>query len=249
MQELNYRDGGSGEHTLVFLHYFGGSSKTWAAVITLLKESFRCIAIDLPGFGYSAPLPTPANVQNVAVKTANFLSSLPIHNHVLIGHSMGGKIAMQLAAMLSSTATQLILIAPSPPTPEPANADKTKELLNAYGNRTALEKIAQDLVSKQLSDDALQKIVDDNLCIAETAWKDWITIGCQEDISASITQIRLPVTVITGEDDPNFSTSLLQKEIGGCLPQARFPELQKAGHLLPVEVPEILARKIADTAS
>ncbi|MEJ7674662.1 MAG: alpha/beta fold hydrolase [Chitinophagaceae bacterium] len=50
---LNFVETGKGNTTLVFLHYFGGSSKSWNGVIEQLKESFHCIAIDLRGFGDS----------------------------------------------------------------------------------------------------------------------------------------------------------------------------------------------------
>ena len=55
-------DSKRGKTTLVFLHYFGGSSRTWSKLIRRLQPYFRCIAPDLPGFGNSAPL-TPAYLQ------------------------------------------------------------------------------------------------------------------------------------------------------------------------------------------
>ena len=48
---LSYSDTGSGANTLVFLHYFGGSSRTWQPVIDLLAPDFRCVALDLRGWG------------------------------------------------------------------------------------------------------------------------------------------------------------------------------------------------------
>jgi len=47
---LHFTDVGKGKVTLVFLHYFGGSSNSWGKVIAELSHVFRCIAIDLPGF-------------------------------------------------------------------------------------------------------------------------------------------------------------------------------------------------------
>ncbi len=58
-EALNFVEDGKGETTLVFLHYFGGSIKSWAGVIDKLKNYFHCVAIDLSGFGNS-PKPQKA---------------------------------------------------------------------------------------------------------------------------------------------------------------------------------------------
>jgi len=67
---LSFVETGKGKITLVFLHYFGGSYKTWAKVIKELSNDYRCIAIDLPGFGdseiTSATLSVKENAKIVA---------------------------------------------------------------------------------------------------------------------------------------------------------------------------------------
>lgn len=246
---MHFEESGSGDVPIIFLHYFGGSSRTWKPVVDLLKDRFRCIAIDLPGFGSSSPLPSPASVERVAGKVNALLEKLRLKKYVLVGHSMGGKIAMQIATASPPTVRQLILVAPSPPTPEPMSEQETKELLAAFGNAQAFEKIAKGLVAEPLVETALKKIVDDNLRIQQPAWADWIEAGSKEDISTTVKKIHAPVLVISGEKDPNFSTQFLQKEVGGHLPGARFVEIKNAGHLLPVEAPEMLAQTIVRTIS
>jgi pimeloyl-ACP methyl ester carboxylesterase len=245
--DLYYTDEGSGEITLVFLHYFGGSSRTWKKVIELLKVTFRCIAIDLPGFGFSAPLSGTATVERVAEKIAGLLKKVEIKKYVLVGHSMGGKIVMQLASLSLPTIQQVVLVAPSPPTPEPANDAKRKELLDAHGDRKALEKLAKGLLAKPLTAIEFNAIIEDNLRIHKMAWSDWINVGSKEDISPQLKNIQVPVTVISGQKDPNFPTQFLQKEIGCYLPQAKFIEIENAGHLLPVEAPGLVADVVNKT--
>ncbi len=89
---------GSNGETLVFLHYFGGSAGSWQWVAEKLKDSFRCISINLPGFGGTPALQAPS-IQCYANYVQDQLSLLAVNNYHLIGHSMGGKIAMQLAIM------------------------------------------------------------------------------------------------------------------------------------------------------
>ena len=51
--QLNVRDEGRGEPSLLFLHYWGGSSRTWDLIINRLKPDFRCVAYDHRGWGES----------------------------------------------------------------------------------------------------------------------------------------------------------------------------------------------------
>ena len=57
-------DRGTGAPTLVFLHYFSGAAASWQWVMRSLESDFRCVAIDLPGFGQAPPV-TDANPQKL----------------------------------------------------------------------------------------------------------------------------------------------------------------------------------------
>ncbi len=241
---LYFTEVGSGEPALVFLHYFGGSSNTWDGVISLLCSSFRCIAIDLPGFGDS-PVAEDFSVDASAKEISYLLKHLALKKFVLVGHSMGGKIALAVAASRPIGLNGLVLVAPSPPTPEPGDNEKRRELVNAFGDRKALEKIAKGLVAKPLNEVQLKRIVDDNLRINAAAWKGWINDGSQQDITSQMKNIDLPLTIISGEKDPNFSTGFLKNEFSRCFSTTTFIELPDAGHLLPLEAPASLAMIIA----
>jgi pimeloyl-ACP methyl ester carboxylesterase len=97
---LAYTRTGSGE-PLILLHGLGSSRQAWNPLIPLLDERFDVIAIDLPGFGDSAPLsadvePHPAAIAAVVAMT---LSSLGIESPHVAGNSLGGWVALELAGV------------------------------------------------------------------------------------------------------------------------------------------------------
>jgi pimeloyl-ACP methyl ester carboxylesterase len=84
---------------LVLLHGLGSSRAAWDAIVPALAERFDVIAIDLPGFGASAPLPAgiEPSPAELAAAIAGMLNDLGIDRPHLAGNSLGGWVAMELA--------------------------------------------------------------------------------------------------------------------------------------------------------
>ena len=114
---MNVRDQGQGEPALVFLHYWGGSSRTWDLVIDRLKTDFHCVAYDQRGWGDSDRPETGYSLEDLAKDAESLIRTLELDRYILIGHSMGGKVAQLLASKRPPGLEALILVAPSPPTP------------------------------------------------------------------------------------------------------------------------------------
>jgi len=83
---------------LVFLHHFGGSALSWTRVIDRLVDDCRCIAPDLPGFGADCDRQGPFTTAAAADATIALVDGFELDDFILVGHSMGGKIAMATAA-------------------------------------------------------------------------------------------------------------------------------------------------------
>ncbi|MEJ7685394.1 MAG: alpha/beta hydrolase [Segetibacter sp.] len=224
---MNFARSGSGDLALVFLHYFGGSSRTWSKVINKLNGEFRCIAVDLQGFGKSPSLGKGLSVSDSAQSVADLITTLQLKRYVLIGHSMGGKITLSLASRRPFGLESLVLIAPSPPTPEPMDAKERAQLMAAYNNRSALTKIINSITSKPLSDIEINNLVNDNVRASEIGWKSWIEYGSQEDISLEVSNINVPVLVISGQCDKKLSSSFLYNEFGDYFPTVHFEEIRR----------------------
>lgn len=97
MPTLNHHRTGAGE-PLVLVHGIGSRWQVWEPVLESLAQRFDVIAVDLPGFGGSDPLPHPTTVPALIDALADFLAAQGIERPHLAGNSMGGYIALQLGA-------------------------------------------------------------------------------------------------------------------------------------------------------
>ena len=241
---LNVLEQGSGSLTLVFLHYFGGSAQEWQAVMNQLSDEYRCIAIDLRGHGDSDGFPVAYAVDDMADDVANLLTILKVGNFVLVCHSMSGKVALALASRQPTGLQSLLLVSPSPPVPEPIPDDERQKLLAGYGQRSAAETMVKNTTAVLVSEAIRQQIIADNLRTAKPAWDAWLLQGSNEDISSRMTTINVPVRIIVGSEDRALPSDVQTKMTLPYLKDVTLEIINGAGHLLPWEVPDTLARFI-----
>jgi pimeloyl-ACP methyl ester carboxylesterase len=241
---LHFIERGAGAPALVFLHHFGGSSRSWAPVIDRLGPAHRCIAPDLRGFGRSPPPPDGWTVDAAADDVLALVEAGGVRDYVLVGHSMGGKVALNLAARRPPGLGGLVLVAPSPPTPEPMAAEARKRLQRCHGNREAAEETVRRIVLRALTSEAFECCVSDQLASSPAAWAWWLERGSREDLSSRIGRLLLPTLVIASASDPVLPASVAQGEVMPRLAEARLATLDGAGHLMPLEAPGEVAELI-----
>ncbi len=232
--------------TLVFLHHFGGSGRAWDAVTKIMAQAgFRCIAPDLRGFGESpAPHDEPGcfSIGRMSDDVVAVIDRFTVGQHVLVGHSMGGKVALALAARESSALQAVVLLAPSPPTPEPMADTERARLLAGYGDRNAAEETLRKITARPLPDPLFAAAIADILRSSQPAWRAWLEHGSREDISATLDRVRVPVSIAIGAADETITVDLARREIAARLNQgAVIRSIRDAGHLLPLEAPNAAA--------
>ena len=227
---------------LIFLHHFGGSSRTWDGVIARLEQRFRCVALDQRGFGGSRP----AGDYSLAAMTDDVLAvikALKLERYGLIGHSMGGKVAFSAAARQPAGLERLVLIAPSPPTPEPIKAIERARLLRSHGDRAAAIATNQNISRLPIHHDELEVLISDNLRCSPSAWSAWLETGSTDTLALGV--IDVPTLLIAGELDPVIPLELLRTELAPHLTRFRLEVIAGAGHLLPLEAAGHMAELIA----
>lgn len=111
--DLAYIDEGISESVLLFVHGLGSYIKAWNKNIPELKKHFRCIALDLPGYGKSSKQIHNGSVSFYVGILNEFIAKLNLKNVSLVGHSMGGQITTAYTIKYPDQISNLILIAPA----------------------------------------------------------------------------------------------------------------------------------------
>jgi sigma-B regulation protein RsbQ len=231
----DYLKWGNGEVVFVMLHYFGGNASCWKWVGKLFPKDIMCVAINLPGFGNTKPLKN-SSIKKYANHVTQILKKLNITKYILVGHSMGGKIAIQLAADDSNkNIQQMFLIAPSPPDQEIMNKRDEKELLK-YPTKKEAAATVKKLHVKTITKKQMKTAVDAQLqtCKAVRNW--WINKGSKESITNIVSNIKCKVTIIAAENDPAISFKNIKEMRKNYFKNSKLIIAKNVGHLYPLEV-------------
>lgn len=232
--------------TVVFLHYWGGSGRTWAPVIEQLPER-DVVTIDFRGWGNSRTLPAPYDLHRLAADTSAVLEATDVSEFVLVGHSMGGKVAQLVAATGPGGLRSIVLVASAPARP-PVYVDAAyqEHLAHAYDGAEAVAD-ARDhvLTATGLSAPLRGQVVEDSLASAPGARTEWPLRGIAEDITAQTRRITVPALVVAGEHDLVEPVEVLRDNLLPYLADATLTVVPGSGHLLPLESPQALAALIA----
>lgn len=235
--------------TFVCLHNWAGSGREWAAVAAELAPEYSCLMPDLGGFG-AAPGPAGGySVDDYAGSISDYITEQGLSNYILVGHSMGGKFAMALAARQPAGLRGLALLSPSPPSPEPMTDEERTASLHAYGSPAAAARTLAHITARPLPEAVQKQVTDDMLRTTRAAWEAWLLHGSRENLLSHMPLITVPAVVIAGDADSVMSPTLHGLETLPHLPPDTPLEIiGGAGHLLPLEAPQEVAALLREFA-
>ncbi len=110
---IAYTDEGKGEKTIIFIHGLGSYLQAWIKNVDALKNNYRCISVDLPGYGKSSKEPHSGQMTFYAGIINEIVQELKLENVYLAGHSMGGQISITTTLLYPDLAKGLILVDPA----------------------------------------------------------------------------------------------------------------------------------------
>ncbi len=237
-----------GDPVLVLLHVFGGSRREWIEAGVLLASQFRVISIDTPGFGEADAIPG-YTVREMADSFQATIDVLRLERYILVGHSMTGKVAAVLAQGMPAGLAKLVLLTPSPVSPEPiAPEARSTMLAQTTPTRSDAEAYIRANSALPIRPEVFDRAVEDRLRANPAAWRAWLEGGSYEDWSERVGLLRLPTLVIAAGQDNSLGPEVQERLTMPHFPDARLEVVAESGHLVPMEAPEKLAALIREFA-
>ena len=214
-------------------------------MIARLHPDQAFVAYDQRGFGDSANAPGPYDMKRLADDAQSVIGTMGYTDYVLVGHSMGGKVAQALAARRPAGLAGVVLVAPAPAAPVGSTEQLQQLTMHAYDDeQTVQQSIDQMLTYRPLPAEVRKQILEDSLRAGDEARLAWPKDGLAQDVSAGISGIDVPVLVLAGSHDKVEPPTLLADHLLPLIPHATITLLEGTGHLSPLEVPDQVASHI-----
>ena len=247
-------EGPANAPVLLFIHGLGSYAPAWKQNIATLSAQYRCIAIDLPGYGQSSKGAYSGSMTAFAAAVAKFIEAKQLGAVTVVGHSMGGQIAMTLAVTRPELVQRLVLAAPAGfETFSPGEKEWFRTGLSAKGTRlTPAKQIVQNYHGNFYNMPAeADFMIRDRLAMRTAAEFEWYCYIIPESVKGMVNEpifnrmpeIKQPVLVVFGENDeliPNRfmhggTTRSVAERGMAQLPNARLVMVPKAGHFVQFE--------------
>jgi pimeloyl-ACP methyl ester carboxylesterase len=230
---------------LVFIHGSGDSARVWSAQMDYLRQlsSLRAEAIDLPGHGLRPDtLSGEVSVADYAEAVNSAIrSELQMEKPIIVGHSLGGAIALMMALLYGSLVSGLILIGTGARLRVYPELLAEARLSPAQAKRRVTEMAVLPANKDTLAQQLLQEVSPSTIAMT---YRD-LNACNQFDVLLRLYEMQVPTLIICGAEDrltlPKYSEYLRQKIVG-----AELHVVPDAGHYVMREQPEVVNGLISE---
>ncbi|GAB1374802.1 MAG: alpha/beta hydrolase [Bacteroidales bacterium] len=243
---IHISDSKRGERVLVLLHGYLETLYVWQDFIQKLPEDIRTISIDIPGHGLSGTHPTENSLEFCANVVKDVLRVCSVDKATIMGHSMGGYIAIECIKRYPEFFNSLVLMHSTPYADTPEKIiDREREIMLV--KQAKLSAIAKMGIPKMFAPDN-QRRFDEKIFeiveLTETHDPEGIVASIEglksrPDNLQVLSGTSLPVLMFFGNNDYHISPGRA-KELSASLPSAKTVFLANSGHNGFLEEPEIV---------
>lgn len=244
---------GENDDAVVLLHGFPLTKQIWSAQISALATAHRVVAVDLRGMGKSGIVDGPYLMETLAGDIAAVLDVLSIERATIVGHSLGGYVALAFARMYAERISRLALVCSRIVADSRERAKHRFELADAADATNSIDAILEDAILPLFAEETtshhpemlekIREIARSNHAkgLAATLRGMALRDGA-EDIAPDL---EMPVLVVAGASDRLVNLAEAQA-MARAFPNARLAVIPGSGHLPMIERPAEFNRVLAD---
>lgn len=244
MAEVYARAAGEGS-PVVLLHGLFGSGGNLGALARALRDDYRVFSLDLPGHGESG-VPDPFDLPGMAAGVSAWLDGQGIESAAFVGHSLGGKVAMELALAAPSRVAALVVADIAPVDYPPGHEDVFAGLFAVHAAKPASREEAGALLAAHVADPGVVQFLLSDLRRDADGVLRWRL--ALEPLHAAYPALARapaggrsyngPVLFVKGGDS-NYLSESQRPVIEALFPAAQVRVVPGAGHWLHVEKPDV----------
>lgn len=229
---------------VIFLHGFPFNRHIWDDLIPDLAPHAHLILPDLRGFGQSPVSEDVLTMELLAEDVRYLMDHLGLDRAALVGHSMGGYVALAFAHLYPQRLTGLALIASHADPDSPARREaryQTVAQIRERGILPLLEDMPQRLTPNPGVQEKVRQFI--QACSPQAAIQALLGMAERADANNWLREIHLPFLVVNGSADPLIDPARIRAMLES-IPTATWVELPGIGHMPMLEAPAELARAL-----
>ena len=234
--------------TVLMLHGIGGGRQAFARQMRPLADAgFHAVAWDMPGYGHSA-IVDPYSFETLAEECIELIDVLAPERLVLVGHSMGGMVAQEVAARAPERIVALVLAGTSAAFGKSDGAwqrsfieERTAPLDAGRSMRDLATQLVPGMLAAGASRDALNtaraEAIEVMAHVPPQTYRLALHALMGFDRRAHLSQLSMPVSLIAASDDRHAPPRVM-RGMAERMPNAQYVEIEGCGHLMNFEKPE-----------
>lgn len=245
-------DSQAGDRCVVLLHGYLESLRVWDDFVGLLTDKVRVVAIDIPGHGRSSNIAPVHTMELMADVVAGVLDTLGIEKVTMVGHSMGGYVALAFCAAYAHRLDSLVLLSSTPnPDTDLKRENRRREIaLVEAGKKDMLARVAPEAGFAEVNRERLQRYIDglvEQVHLTDDKGIVALLGGMIErrDQNDMLRHSRVKQLFIMGMLDGYIPVEAARTFIERN-PQAKVAWLEHSGHMGFIEEPEACASALLE---
>ncbi|MBA3409352.1 MAG: 3-oxoadipate enol-lactonase [Geodermatophilaceae bacterium] len=233
---------------VLLLNSLGSTLEMWERQVPTLAERFLVIRCDARGHGESPVPPGPYVLDDLVDDAVALLDNLGIERANVAGLSLGGMVAMRLAARRSERVDRLALLCTSARLGPPETWTERAATVRANGTGAVADAVVSRWLTeaRRAADPQTTRYLRDMIAASPA---DGYAACCDAirdvDLRADLAMITAPTLVIAGAEDPSTPPVHLQTIAAG-IPGARLIELTECAHLAAIDQPEAVITALVE---
>jgi pimeloyl-ACP methyl ester carboxylesterase len=247
-----FSKGDPAKQAIIFIHGFPFDHNMWSNQIDALSPNYFCVSYDTRGLGESPAGDGQYTIEFLADDVLDIIGKEKFYKPVLCGFSMGGYIALRAVEKNENLFNALILC----DTKSSADNDEAK-IKRAEGikkiNEMGVKKYIEEFIPNCFAEESISKLGDvynetlnRSINFSPVGVKGCLlAMAARTDTTEFISEIKIPVLLICGEKD-KLTPPYIMEQIAQSIPDSEFHIIPRAGHITPLENPELVNKIMQD---